>query len=816
MKTYSLLQFLSEPVSQILDSSEEYSFRSISPAAFTNQNSDALSKIIIPVIQRDYAQGREENEVMRGEFIGSMFSSLETGEPLKLDFIYGTLQRISGDTRFLPLDGQQRLTTLFLLHWYIIKKEIPEDADDEILYKTLLSKFSYETRDTSRRFFAELINFSPAVDSIVKEISESYWFSDHFKLDPTVSGVLNTLETIEGFYKKSDKKGELMKALLKGCIVFYVLPMDRFKLTDDLYIKLNARGKILSSFENFKADFVGFIKKQIEFGSSVTLPNGIAMPHYDYIGNKFDNDWSNLFWSEIMKKRKGRENNEPAELLDAHFFRFIHRLLINNFILDYTGTDINKDTIYKELLSKEADLKYSTFDFYIQNHLISTSTVREMENLLDFYLSSFSSIRELIMPLWDTEAKWDIYSEKYSMTDRMLFDAVNQYILNNPKIGLDESAFREWIRIVWNLISDPDIRSIEANKAVMHVIRSIAPYSGRINAALADVSLDDYIGSLKNIHHGQLMEEKQKASLMAGKDSIQWQQQIYRAETHKFWEGNIGFLLQGSIFPNELGSRYSIAEQIFDSKKPFRLWEGQEHVLMRYIIASITSYNELSGFNFSDNEINWKTYLRRSSIVKNIISKLISSSTMEEVHSQIKQAIRNDSQLLNANRKEAMAHKNLYSDNSFHAWMQNDGVNKLRWRESHIYAYRQSAWYSKVMIDGFRNELTQALIERFDLEQPPFRCRNSNYFMGEHYELFRNLGQNRVSFYFDIYNKLHIGLWSEYNPGLASEHNIKDDWIEIHTFEIDDIASSDNISGYISSIEQAITTAAGSLLISML
>ncbi|MDL2141701.1 hypothetical protein QQY79_04150 [Flavobacterium tructae] len=48
------------------------------------------------------------------------------------------------------------------------------------------------------------------------------------------------------------------------------------------------------------------------------------------------------------------------------------------------------------------------------------------------------------------------------------------------------------------------------------------------------------------------------------------------------------------------------------------------------------------------------------------------------------------------------------------------------------------------------------------------------------------------------------------------ERNIKDNWIEIHTFEIDDIASNDGISGFISSIDQAIAAASGSLLTSML
>lgn len=817
MKTYSLLQFLSEPVNQILDSSEEYSFRSINPESYVAAGNNAISKIIIPVIQRDYAQGRKENMAMREEFIASMFSSMEKGEKLKLDFIYGTLQRMPGATHFLPLDGQQRLTTLFLLHWYIIKMEIPHDSEQEIHYRALLSKFSYETRDTSRRFFTELIKFRPVAYSVVKQISDSYWFSDHFKLDPTVDGVLNTLRTIEGFYQKSEKKGDLMHALRDGAIIFYVLPMDRFKLTDDLYIKLNARGKILSPFENFKADFIGFIKTQPELSASVILRNGITMPHYDHIGNKLDNDWSNLFWSEIKARTKQLENKGPAKSLDVYFFRFIHRIFINNYILNYNAADINKDTVYRELINKEADLKYSSFDFYTQKRLINKTVVMEMEILLDFYLKNTTEISSCTVPLWNIGTAWDLYNDKYTMTDRMLFDAVNQYILNNRRDEFNKNAFKEWIRIVWNLISDPDIRSIESNKTVMQLIRDIAAYSGCINKALAGGDLDGKIDSLKNIHLAQLLEEKQKASLMDGNCGEEWKEQIHNAESHKLLEGNIGFLLHGIKEPCQLQSRFSIAEKIFDSRKPFTLLKGQQHALMRYIIACFTDYGDLTSFNFSDNEINWKNYLRRNSKVKHIISKLLDCSNIEEVVSKIKDSLEKDSILTEANSKEKKAHKNLYSDNKFHSWMQNDGVNKLRWRDKHIYAYRQSAWYSKVMIDGYRNELTHRLIDRFNLEEPNYRCSNSNYFMGENYELFRDLNGIRINFYFDIHNNLHIGIWSEYNPKLSLEREIKDAWIEVHSFEIDDITGIGDINGFIIAIEQKIIAAdPESLLLSMI
>lgn len=71
-------------------------------------------KIEIPVIQRDYAQGRDKDNVndIRKNFLNSIKDALKNEEPLDLNFVYGSTK---GNT-FIPIDGQQRLTTLYLIH----------------------------------------------------------------------------------------------------------------------------------------------------------------------------------------------------------------------------------------------------------------------------------------------------------------------------------------------------------------------------------------------------------------------------------------------------------------------------------------------------------------------------------------------------------------------------------------------------------------------------------------------------------------------------------------------------------------------------
>ena len=72
-------------------------------------------QIEIPRLQRDYAQGRKgilAIEQIRTALLDELYNHLCNGEALELNFIYGKTK----SDLFIPIDGQQRLTTLFLFH----------------------------------------------------------------------------------------------------------------------------------------------------------------------------------------------------------------------------------------------------------------------------------------------------------------------------------------------------------------------------------------------------------------------------------------------------------------------------------------------------------------------------------------------------------------------------------------------------------------------------------------------------------------------------------------------------------------------------
>ena len=200
----------------------------------------------------------------------------------------------------LPLDGQQRLTTLCLLHWYLNMKE-------EGNLDRLLQRFSYETRLTTKDFLDHLFKSTFTLDDFSKEplsdvIRNEKWFRHQWKFDPNIKGMLEMLDAIHTELQSLTQ--EFLHLLTsEDCpITFSFMDLDQFELGEELYIKMNARGRALSSFENFKAQFeqlldsLGYHKEMKAFSL------------------KLDQEWTDLLWSHLG----------AAKTLDRPFLNILH------------------------------------------------------------------------------------------------------------------------------------------------------------------------------------------------------------------------------------------------------------------------------------------------------------------------------------------------------------------------------------------------------------------------------------------------------------------------------------------------------------
>ena len=142
-----------------------YTFRELLSGDLTVEGSDLLiHSVVIPMIQRDYAQGRKNNDAerVRQNFLDVLHEKLlepDPSTPLTLDFVYGSVNERG---EFTPLDGQQRLTTLYLLYWYAGEKE--NKTKDDMAF---LKRFSYETRYSARDFCEKLADYTPTFDGVL-------------------------------------------------------------------------------------------------------------------------------------------------------------------------------------------------------------------------------------------------------------------------------------------------------------------------------------------------------------------------------------------------------------------------------------------------------------------------------------------------------------------------------------------------------------------------------------------------------------------------------------------------------------------------
>lgn len=692
-----------------------------------------LNGIEIPIIQRDYAQGRDSSKFIRHRFLDSIFEALLENEILEMDFVYGSIREVKdGNNKhniFLPLDGQQRLTTLFLLYWFLINTE-KLDGNQLEKERAILKRFSYSTRSTARLFCEKLSSIGYNKD-VRKSIISSYWFHKNYIKDPTVMGMLTTLEDIQKKYNDIQKKEKnliLFNRIDK--LRFYILPLDGFDLTDELYIKMNARGKALTDFENFKADIINWMKSnknknKEEFDKKVIYKER-EIPWYLSIASKFDNSWTDIFWREAIQNEK-----EEDKIIDSYFLRFIKRFFLNQFIVssNKSAKDIENSKQFKLLYSDgyEENIKYQSFENY--KEFMEPAILANLEKVLDLFKENQDSIHNAIRPIWDDNDNWLLYNAKITQIQRILFFAVTNYLVHNT---YDEEGFKKWIRVVWNIIIDPDIRSKAAMITAFKMIDKLSKGSNDIHNSFLKGSFDTLIEETANIHKNQLIEEKRKIELFNVEG---WKNKILEAEAHPLFQGNIGFLLSSNNNAELFLKRFNQASLIFNKNGTDKNYL-EDYKVFRYCISQFTTWNEVQKFNYTNDLKNWQLSLRKDESIKKSIFELCSLNKIE-IEEKITNALSASSSISGwkdwDEQRFQLIHYNLYHYLKLVLFAQKKDISEIRWRHEFVYFVRPRAWHDKILIDGYRH----IVINKFCIElgiNNDKKCGSSDFIFGEQIE----------------------------------------------------------------------------------
>lgn len=272
----------------------------------------------IPRIQRDYAQGREQTttDVIRSRFLDKLMQAIQPEGSVHLDFVYG-LERPGdkGENIFLPIDGQQRLTTLFLLHWYFLQSQADEDSDQLKSLKNdsdplkPLKNFRYETRSTTAAFLRMLLEKRDSLlpkksdAELSKIIQDQNWFQASWKYDPSISGMLVMLDAIEKKNKEANLTPQSVSADSLNQITFDLILLNKETDPDLLYRKINSRGRKLTDYENFKAELFQALDEQRQNGAR-------DEGSFSSLKQKLDTSWSNYVFRLLKDEEKGKSKNE--------------------------------------------------------------------------------------------------------------------------------------------------------------------------------------------------------------------------------------------------------------------------------------------------------------------------------------------------------------------------------------------------------------------------------------------------------------------------------------------------------------------------
>lgn len=576
-----------------------HSFMDIFDATFgEEQEKVRLKKIIIPIIQRDYAQGRKEPEItrVRERFLDSLHKAVEE-KPITLDFVYGD---IDNEGNMTPLDGQQRLTTLFLLHWYAAKKcSIPEEE------YSFLKRFSYETRYSARYFCIDLVDFKPEFSGVIsKEIINQAWFPLDWEKDPTISSMLVMLDAID---EKFADVTNLWEKLKEKRITFYFLPIKDMGLTDELYIKMNSRGKPLTMFEHFKAE----LEREIR-----SIDEKLA----DRIIKKIDCEWTDLLWEYRDSSTGATEDN----VIDDEFLRYF------KFICDVICYRQNESPMGRS--NDEFDLLQRYFSAKCPE---AVKNIETMERFLDCwcnipnynsptdFLESFmSNTHESGKILVESRYKLNIfedclhtYSDKtgrirqFPLNRIVLLYAITIYLQNIDKI--EENDFKRRIRIVNNLIQNSeDEVSDRTDRNRMPAILA------ETDAIILNGTIDDSIENNFNVN--QLSEEKEKNKFLASNPNMA--SVLFELEDHYLLHGQISIVgLENLAYTKKFESLFKCdLDRIDCAMMAIGDYGQMERNKSRYQYGSI--------YRFAWEELFHKSANSGFDNTKNILIKLLSTN----------------------------------------------------------------------------------------------------------------------------------------------------------------------------------------------
>jgi len=331
------------------------------------------------------------------------------------------------------------------LHWFLNPKA------------ECLKNFTYETRNSSKRFCEALVKEElPHSGDVCATIKDANWFMASWLNDPTVVSMLQMLSTIQAIPFDKEKAWKNLSENRKITFDYIDIRSGEFKLTDELYIKMNSRGKPLTAFENFKALFSEILSsKDTDFFTEKRTFEGTQVTFQEYFTFKIDSVWTDLFW------RFAREKKTDISVCFMNFFAYVAQMC---FFKDDTGrtadafpltsTDFTRFSVFKK--KENVLFLFDILDFF---HKVSLDEDNQVctKRISDFFEGLFlqgtigGSYREQVR-LFDEKGtnlfeKCLLEGKDFDNRNRIMLYCLVAYAVKYEMRGL-----HRYVRVIRNLL----------------------------------------------------------------------------------------------------------------------------------------------------------------------------------------------------------------------------------------------------------------------------------------------------------------------------------------------------------------------------
>lgn len=588
-------------------------------------------RVVIPGIQRHYVQGANnpKAESVRKQFVKEIFKAIEKQEILNLHFIYGPINT-DGEDSFVPVDGQQRLTTLWLIARYAVEKTDITIKKDLL---RLLSRFTYEDRINAKRFCQALtcddskwnISKDPNPDILCQD-----WFVGYWKEDETVSSMIRMLSTIHDEWNKHQDiitANNVLEAIASQ--IRFELKIDSFG--DDIYMKMNARGLQLTQWENFKCKFPESLPKDIKDT-----------------------------WDENMEELSNNYftcSGEQHKLPDNAFFALYARVMsyeARKSAVKDCGNDIKLLADYTHETWNQIELPfvpYSDFADIIQRHQTSSDSKSFASNIAHTCVRMLDTIldhHQNIVPYWGNRTLFDTFFHPKNNNDLDFTLCCYEYFktFNN----VDSHNFLKALRLIWNILENVS-RQYENRDNRIELVKEF------INSRDSSLCSPQIMESIDQNVPEQAKEEAEKAVRIHNKDQSKpsdwdeeklgawscWNDAIENAEQCAFFHGSIRFLYRnakGETTWENFGTKLSNCMDLFTSDG---LSDDKMVKTNQALISHCYSWdNIIRKPVFDARKESWKQILTDSSLSECVNGLLLSPNEIADNHDEIIQILIDD------------------------------------------------------------------------------------------------------------------------------------------------------------------------------